>query len=150
VRFKKGLSHFLEAHGDLVCQISPFGRVFSADFLHSSGPSRCLLVGSSSSLWKWHRRLVHLSFDLLCRLSSLGLIQGLPKLKFEKDLIYHPCHHGKMVDASHYSITKVMISQPGELLHMDTIDLARVCSFRGILYVLVVVDNFLDILGCSL
>jgi hypothetical protein len=41
------------------------------------------------------------SFELLCRLSSLGLIQGLPKWKFEKDLVCHPCHHGKMVATSH-------------------------------------------------
>jgi hypothetical protein len=32
VRFKKGLSRVLDAYGDLICQISPFGRVFSADF----------------------------------------------------------------------------------------------------------------------
>jgi hypothetical protein len=59
VRFKKGLSRVLDARGDAICQISPFGRVFCADFSHSSGPSRCLLTGSSSSLWKWHRRLGH-------------------------------------------------------------------------------------------
>jgi hypothetical protein len=29
---------------------------------------------SSSVLWKWHRRLGHLSFDLLCRLSGFGLL----------------------------------------------------------------------------
>jgi hypothetical protein len=74
------------------------------------GPSRCLLAGSSSLIWKWHRRLGHLSFDLLCRLSSLGLIQVLPKLKFEKDLVYHPCHHGKMVATSHSPVSKVMTS----------------------------------------
>jgi hypothetical protein len=28
VRFKRGLSHVLDAHGDLICEISPFGRVF--------------------------------------------------------------------------------------------------------------------------
>jgi hypothetical protein len=39
VRFKIGLSRVLDAHEDLVCQIYPFGRVFSADFSHSSGPS---------------------------------------------------------------------------------------------------------------
>jgi hypothetical protein len=33
--------------------------------LNSLGPSRCLLAGSSSLIWKWHRRLAHLSFDLL-------------------------------------------------------------------------------------
>jgi hypothetical protein len=32
VRFKKGMSQVLDARGDLVCQISHFGRVFSADF----------------------------------------------------------------------------------------------------------------------
>jgi hypothetical protein len=142
VRFKKGLSRVLDARGDLICQISPFGRVVSADFSHSSGPSRCLLVGSSSSLWKWHRRLGHLSFDLLCRLSSLDLIQGLPKLKFEKDLVCHPCCHGKMIAASNSLVTKVMTSHPGELLHMDTAGPAMVCSFGGKWYVLVVVDNF--------
>jgi hypothetical protein len=33
-----------------------------------------LVARSSSELWKWHRRLGHLSFDLLARLSSLDLI----------------------------------------------------------------------------
>ena len=126
VRFKKGLSRVLDARGDLVCQISPFGRVFSADFSHSSGPSRCLLAGSSSSLWKWHRRLGHLSFDLLCRLSSLDLIQGLPKLKFEKDLVCHPCRHSLMVAASHFPVTIVMTKQSSELLHMDNVGQTQV------------------------
>jgi hypothetical protein len=142
VRFKKGLSRVLDARGDLIFHISPFGQVFGADFSHSSGPSRCLLVGSSSSLWKWQRRLGHLSFDPLCSLSSLDLIQGLPKLKFEKDLVCHPCRHGKMIVASHSPVTKVMTSRPGELLHMDTVGLARVCSFGGRWYVLLVVDDF--------
>jgi hypothetical protein len=83
-----------------------------------------------------------LRFDLLCHLSSLDLIQGLPKLKFKKDLVYHPCHHGKMIVASHSPITKVMTSHPGELLHMDTVGPTRVCSFGGKWYVLVVVDDF--------
>jgi hypothetical protein len=74
VHFKKGLSWGLDDQGDLVCQISPFGRVFRADFAHFYGSSRCLLARSSSLIWKWYRRLGHLSCDLLCRLSSLGLI----------------------------------------------------------------------------
>jgi hypothetical protein len=75
-------------------------------------------------IWKRYRRLGHLIFDLLCRWNSLGLIQGLPKLKFEKDLICQTCRHGKMVAASHSLVTKAMSLQPGELLHMDTVGLA--------------------------
>jgi hypothetical protein len=101
-----------------------------------------LVVRSSSELWKWHRRLGYLSFDLLARLSSLDLIQGLPKLKFEKDLVCHPCRHGKMVAASHPPVNQVMTKKPGELLHMDIVSLARVRSEGGKWYVLVTVDDF--------
>ncbi|WVZ97929.1 hypothetical protein U9M48_043429 [Paspalum notatum var. saurae] len=95
-----------------------------------------------ADIWKWYRRLGHLSFDLLVRLSSMGLIRGLPKLRAEKDLVCHPYRHGKMVAASHIPVSQVMTSNPGELLHMDTVGPARVASVSGMWYVLVVVDDF--------
>jgi hypothetical protein len=52
-------------------------------------------------------------------------------MKFEKDLVYHPCCHDKMVAASHSSVTKVMTTQPDELLHMDTVGPARVFVSGG-------------------
>jgi hypothetical protein len=76
-------------------------------------------------LWKWHRRLGHLSFDLFCRLSGLGQLQGLPLLKFQSGLVCAPCHHGTM-----------MIEHPGQLLHMDTVSPSRVRSMGGKWYVL--------------
>jgi hypothetical protein len=48
--------------------------VFQADFSQSSGVERCFLAGFSSELWKWHRKLGHLSFDVLSRLSKLNLV----------------------------------------------------------------------------
>jgi transposase InsO family protein len=89
-------------------------------------------------LWKWHRRLGHLSFDLLSRLSVLGLVQGLPRLKFQKDLVCVPCRHGKMVAASYPPLTTVMTERPCE----DLVDPARVCSVGGKWYVLVIVDDY--------
>jgi len=83
-----------------------------------------------------------LSFDLLARLSCLDLIQGFPKLKFEKDLVCHPCRHGKMVAASHPPVNLVMTKEPGELLHMDTVGPAQVQSVGGKWYALVIVDDF--------
>ncbi|WVZ93409.1 LOW QUALITY PROTEIN: hypothetical protein U9M48_039389, partial [Paspalum notatum var. saurae] len=123
VRFKKDACRVLDAEVDLSV----------------SGLARCLVASPSTNIWKWHRRLGHLRFDLLVRLSSMGLIQGLPKLKAEKDLVCHPCRPGEMVAASH---TLVMSSYPGELLHMDTIGPARVALVSEKRYVLVVVDDF--------
>ncbi|WVZ49846.1 LOW QUALITY PROTEIN: hypothetical protein U9M48_001172 [Paspalum notatum var. saurae] len=142
VRFKKGACCVLDAEETLVCSLLPFGQVFRVDLTSVSGPARYLLASPSADIWKWHRRLGHLSFDLLVRLISMGLIRGLPKLRAEKDLVCHPRRHGKMVAASHIPVSRVMTSYPGELLHMDTVGPARVASVGGKWYVLVVVDDF--------
>jgi hypothetical protein len=97
VLFQHGGSRILDSRGDLVCMVVPEGQVFRADFSQSSGVERCFLVGSSSELWKWHRKLGHLSFDLLSRLRKLNLIRGLPQSRLEKELVCAPCRHAKMV-----------------------------------------------------
>jgi hypothetical protein len=84
VLFRPGGSRVLDSRGDLVCMVIPEGQAFQADFSQSLGVKRCFLVGSSSELWKWHRKLGHLSFDLLSRLSKHNLVRGLPWLRFEK------------------------------------------------------------------
>jgi hypothetical protein len=80
VLFRPGGSRILHSRGDLVCMVVPEGRVFRADFSQSYGVECCFLAGSSSELWKWHRKLGHLSFDLLSRLSKLNMVRGLPRL----------------------------------------------------------------------
>jgi hypothetical protein len=54
-----------------------------------------------------------MSFDLLCRLSGLDLLRGLPLLKFESNLICAPYCHGKMITASHSLVNIMMTEQPG-------------------------------------
>ncbi|WVZ76444.1 hypothetical protein U9M48_024420 [Paspalum notatum var. saurae] len=141
VRFKKGACCVLDAEETLVCSLLPFGQVFRVDLTSVSAPLAVWLL-VLRDIWKWHRRLGHLSFHLLVVLSSMGLIRGLPKLRAEKDLVCHPRRHGKMVAASHIPVSRVMTSYPGELLHMDTVGPARVASVGGKWYVLVVVDDF--------
>jgi hypothetical protein len=142
VRFKTGCSRSLDSRGDLVCTIVPEGQIFRAIFSQCVGSSRCLVAGVSVEIWKWHRRLGHLSFDFLSRLSGLGLVRGLPKLKYQKDLVCALCRHGKMVAASHPPLTFVMTNWPCELFHMDLVGPARVCSVGGKWYVLVIVDDY--------
>jgi hypothetical protein len=120
-----------------MCTIILEGQIFKADFSQCVGSSRCLIVGVSAEHWKWHRRLGHLSFDLLSHLSGLGLVLGLPKLKYQKDLVCAPCRHGKMVATSHPPLTSVMTERPCELFHMDLVCPACVCSAGGKWYVLV-------------
>jgi hypothetical protein len=125
-----------------VCMIVPEGQIFRADFFLCVGSSRWLVAGVSAKLWKWHRRLGHLSFDLLSCLSGLGLVRVLSKFKYQRDLVCAPCRHGKMVAASHPPLTSVMTERPCELFHMDLVGSARVCLVGGKWYVLVIVDDY--------
>jgi hypothetical protein len=61
VHFRKSDSYLLDSSSKRVCGISHIGFVFQADF--SFAQSSSLISQSSSELWKWYRRLGHLSFD---------------------------------------------------------------------------------------
>jgi hypothetical protein len=87
VLFHRPDSQVLDSSGKLVCGISHLGKVFQADFSFSQSSMKCLIYQPSSELWKWHRSLGHLSFDLLCQISSLGQLRGQPLLKFESNLV---------------------------------------------------------------
>jgi hypothetical protein len=65
VLFRKSDLHVPDSSGKHVCGISHIGNVFQANFSPAQSSLRCLISQSSSELWKWHRRLGHLSFDLL-------------------------------------------------------------------------------------
>jgi hypothetical protein len=142
VFFHKSDSHVLDSSGKRVCGISCIGNVFQADFSPAQSSLRCLITQSSFELWKWHRRLGHMSFDLLYPLSGLGLLQGLPLLKFESDLVCAPYRHGKMIAASHSPVNTVMTEHPRQLLHMDTIGHFGVRSMGGKWYIPVIVDDY--------
>jgi hypothetical protein len=142
VLFRKSDSRVLDSSGGLVCDISQIGNAFQADLSFAQSSLRCLLSQSSSELWKLHRRLSHLSFDLLCRLNGLGLLRGLPLLKFKSNLVCTSCHYGKMIATSYSPVNTVMAEQLRQLLHMDTIDTSWVRSMGGKCYVLVIVDDY--------
>jgi transposase InsO family protein len=63
-------------------------------------------------------------------------------LKFESDLVCAPCHHGKMIAASHSPVNTVMTEHPGQLFHINTVGPSRVRSMGGKCYVLVIVDDY--------
>jgi hypothetical protein len=79
---------------------------------------------------------------LLYRLSGLGILKGLPLLKFESNLVCSPSRHGKMIVLSHSPVNTVMTEQPGQLLHMDTVGPSRVRSMGNKWYVFVIVDDY--------
>nr|GFC78014.1 ribonuclease H-like domain-containing protein [Tanacetum cinerariifolium] len=86
----------------------------------ASNSFTCLLAkASSSQSWLWHQRLSHLNFATINNLVKNNLVQGLPKMKFEKDHLCSACEQGKIHQKHHKSKTDFASNKPLYLLHMD-------------------------------
>nr|GEZ84100.1 hypothetical protein [Tanacetum cinerariifolium] len=109
----------------------------------ASNSSTCLLAKAySSHSWLWHQRLSHLNFATIKNLVKSNLVQGLPKMKFEKDHLCSACEQGKIHHKHHKSKMAFASNKPLYLLHMHLCGLMRVQSINGKRYVLVVVDDY--------
>nr|GEY17436.1 retrovirus-related Pol polyprotein from transposon TNT 1-94 [Tanacetum cinerariifolium] len=86
----------------------------------ASDSSTCLLAkASSSQSWLWHQRLLHLNFVTINNLVKNNVVQGLSKMKFEKDHLCSACEQGKIHRKHHTSKTAFASNKPFYLLHMD-------------------------------
>nr|GFB08607.1 hypothetical protein [Tanacetum cinerariifolium] len=82
--------------------------------------STCLLAkASSSQSCLWHQRLFYLNFATINNLVKNNLVQGLPKIKFEKDHLCSACEQGKIHQKHHKCKTDFASNKPLYLLHMD-------------------------------
>nr|GEX57884.1 retrovirus-related Pol polyprotein from transposon TNT 1-94 [Tanacetum cinerariifolium] len=110
----------------------------------ASNSSTCFLAkASSSQSLLWHQRLSHLNLATINNLVKNNLVQGLPKIKFEKDHLCSACEQGKIHQKHHKSKTAFASNKPLYLLHMDLCGPIRVQSINGKRYMLVVVDDYL-------
>nr|GEZ49797.1 hypothetical protein [Tanacetum cinerariifolium] len=98
----------------------------------ASNSSTCLLAKASfSQSWLWHQRLSHLNFATINNLVKNNLVQGLPKMKFEKDHLCSACEQGNIHQKHHKSKMAFASNKPLYLLHMDLRGLMRVKSING-------------------
>nr|GFA43302.1 retrovirus-related Pol polyprotein from transposon TNT 1-94 [Tanacetum cinerariifolium] len=65
--------------------------------------SMTIKKASSSQSWLWHQRLSHLNFATINNLVKNNLVQGLPKMKFEKDYLCSTCEQEKIHRKHHKS-----------------------------------------------
>ncbi|GJX92430.1 retrovirus-related pol polyprotein from transposon TNT 1-94 [Tanacetum coccineum] len=66
-----------------------------------SSPICLLSKASKTKFWLWHRRLTRLNFEYITTLAKQGLVQGLSRLKFQKDHLCFACALGKSKKHSH-------------------------------------------------
>nr|GEU34620.1 hypothetical protein [Tanacetum cinerariifolium] len=100
------------------------------------------LEACSSQSLLWHQHLSYLNFTTINNLVKNNLVQGLPKMKFEKDHLYSACEQRKIHRKHHKSKMAFASNKPLYLLQMDLCGPMCIPSINGKRYVLVVVDDY--------
>ncbi|GKC69873.1 putative ribonuclease H-like domain-containing protein [Tanacetum coccineum] len=92
----------------------------------------CLLSkASKTKSWLWHQRRSYLKFGAINHLAGHGLVQGLHKLKFEKDHLSSACAMGKSKKKPHKPKYEDTNQEKLYLLHTDLCGPMRVASENG-------------------
>jgi len=96
------------------------------------------LVASINNNFLWHRRLGHISMDILYK-----LVKGLSYIAFKKKRLYDACQMDEQVKTSFKSNNHISTERPLELLHIELFKLTRARSISGNKYIFMTMDDFI-------
>lgn len=77
------------------------------------------------------------------------LVDGLPHLHFEKNILYNVCQKSKQVIAYFKTKNIVSTNQPLQLLHMDIFDPSKTCLGENV-YILIMTTFSTELLASLL
>ena len=69
-------------------------------------------------IWLWYRRLGHLSFDNLAKISAKKDVRDMRKIVAPLNVVCKHCQHGKQTRAN-FKKKEHMTSHPLEIVHTD-------------------------------
>ena len=121
------------------------GNVYVVDMANNTSvvsPTCFLARASASENDLWHRRLSHVNFNTLNKISKLSLVRGLPSKEFHFEGQCSSCIKGKQHKVSYKPIDESKTTSCLHLLHMDLFGPVKIMSLAKKRYCLVVVDDF--------
>src|SRR3990170_3925440 len=118
------------------------GNVYHLDMESSSSEHFFYSKADEDTNWLWHKRLSHLNFKNINKLSRKQLADGIPSLSFTKDKPCPGCEMGKQKRASFKTKQNFSITEPLHMLHMDLFGPVNVQTRAGKRYTLVIIDEY--------
>ena len=116
--------------------------MYLVDLNDQKNKNLCLVAKKHDVFQLWHRRLGHISENVLNKLLRLNLVKGLLEMKMNKQAeLCESCIQGKQTRNSFKSSALIITTRPFELLHMDLFGPTRILSLSGCKFGLVIVDD---------
>ncbi|KAH9323855.1 hypothetical protein KI387_018494, partial [Taxus chinensis] len=91
--------------------------------------------------WLWHKRLGHVSFENIVKLSAKGCIRHMPTIVKPTDTLCKACLHGKQTRRS-FKSKEYSTTRPLELIHIDLYGPTRTEGINGEVYFMLLIDDY--------
>ena len=95
----------------------------------------------------WHKRLGHLSFDNLARISKNKEVRGLPQISKPVN-IYEECVKGKQTRV-YFKTKEYLSNRPLELVCTDLCGPTKTASLNGEKYFMLFIDDYLRMVSVT-
>nr|GEX64156.1 retrovirus-related Pol polyprotein from transposon TNT 1-94 [Tanacetum cinerariifolium] len=143
VQFDDKQGTIFNANKEIVLIAPRRNDVYVLDMSSLTPNGACFFAKASESInWTRHKRLSHLNFKNINKLSKQNKVLGLPSLVYSKDKPCTACEKGKhhrdsLNTKQNFSIRKCL-----HLLHMDLFGPVSLISINHEKYTLVIVDEY--------
>ena len=139
---QKLIEKIIEDHTLLIAKRC--GNVYAVDIEKDKvNRSACFFSKASTSETDlWHRRLGHVNFKTINKVTKMGLVRGLPLKEFQCKEHCVSCLKGKQHKTSYKSIEESKTTACLQLLHMDLFGPVKIMSLGKKKYCLVIIDDY--------
>jgi transposase InsO family protein len=91
--------------------------------------------------WLWHKRMGHIGFDNLIKVSKKEVVRDMPKIIKPSNSVCRHCQHGKKTRVR-FKTKEYSTSKPLELVHTDLCGPTRTKSMQGEHYFILFIDDY--------
>lgn len=111
------------------------------NIFHLNNNYKAYLIAHIDESWLWHKRLCHVNFDCILKISSTKAVRDLPMIVKPHNLVCKECQMGKKFRRNFKSILEKYNSIL-DLIHTNLCGPTRTKSFQGDKYFMLIIDDY--------
>jgi transposase InsO family protein len=108
--------------------------------LSEIGNEKCCL-GKKDESWLWHRRMGHMHFDNLFKVSKREAVREMPQITKPTNTLCKHCQQGKQTK-TRFKIKEYSTTKPLEIVHTDLVGTTTKKGLKGERYFMLLVDDY--------
>lgn len=136
LQFKDGKCKILNGLGiEIAFETQTKGNIFHLNF----GEKICLISQIDES-WIWNKRICHVNFDCIIKISSSKAIRDLPRIVKPFDLVCRECQLGKQIGT--FKSIQDKYNEILDLVHTDLCGPTRTRGFQGDICFMLLIDDY--------